>query len=70
MTTAKKASPKTNSARSFQEAYTESDNRKAYAFCSEGILCCTPSVRQHFDISHKSVAKLGEAERKVFLKGN
>ncbi|XP_012928620.1 protein FAM200A-like isoform X1 [Heterocephalus glaber] len=73
MTTAKKAKLKTDSGRSFQEAWTESFgviecNGKALCIlCSKSVVCRTSSVRRHFDTNHKSVAELGETERKEFL---
>ncbi|CAH2324767.1 general transcription factor II-I repeat domain-containing 2A-like [Pelobates cultripes] len=74
MCTAKKAKFKTDSGRSFQETWTESfgvieRNGKALCIlCSESVVSRTSSVRRHFDTNHKSVAKLGESERKEFLK--
>ncbi|XP_040297400.1 general transcription factor II-I repeat domain-containing protein 2-like [Bufo bufo] len=73
MSAAKKA--KTDSGRSFQEAWTESfgvieRNGKALCIlCNETVVCRTSSVRRHLDTNHKSVAALGETERKEFLEG-
>ncbi|XP_004873385.1 general transcription factor II-I repeat domain-containing protein 2A-like isoform X2 [Heterocephalus glaber] len=73
MTTPKKAKLKTDSGRSFQEAWTESfgvierDGKALCILCSVSVVCRTSSVRRHFDTNHKSVAKLGETERKEFL---
>ncbi|XP_023567860.1 general transcription factor II-I repeat domain-containing protein 2A isoform X2 [Octodon degus] len=73
MTTEKKAKLKTDSGRSFQEAWTESfgvieRNGKALCIlCSKSVVCRTSSVRRHFDTNHKSVAELGETERREFL---
>ncbi|XP_013358567.1 PREDICTED: uncharacterized protein LOC102022594 isoform X3 [Chinchilla lanigera] len=75
MTAAKKAKLKPDSGRSFQQAWTESfgvieRNGKALCIlCSESVVCRTSSVRRHFDTNHKSVAELGETERKEFLEG-
>ncbi|XP_013000519.1 protein FAM200A isoform X1 [Cavia porcellus] len=75
MTTAKKAKLKPDSGRSFQEAWTESfgvierDGKALCVLCSKSIVCRTSSVRRHFDTNHKSVAELGETERKEFLEG-
>jgi len=71
MSVAKKA--KKDSGRSFQEALTESfgvieRNGKAFCIiCTESVVCRTSSVRRHFNTNHKSVAKLGETEKKEFL---
>ncbi|XP_060548259.1 general transcription factor II-I repeat domain-containing protein 2A-like [Pantherophis guttatus] len=73
MSAAKKA--KRDSGRSFQEAWTESfgvieHNGKALCvLCNESVVCRTSSVRRHLDTNHKSVAKLGETERREFLEG-
>ena len=66
-------STKKDSGRSFQEAWTESfgvieRNGKALCIiCTESVVCRTSSVRRHFNTNHKSVAKLGETEKKEFL---
>ncbi|XP_013919890.1 PREDICTED: general transcription factor II-I repeat domain-containing protein 2-like [Thamnophis sirtalis] len=71
MSTAKKT--RTDSGRSFREAWTESfgmveHNGKALCtLCNESVVCRTSSVRRHFDTNHKSIAQLGEMERKEFL---
>ncbi|KAM5138157.1 general transcription factor II-I repeat domain-containing protein 2A-like [Mantella aurantiaca] len=73
MSKAKKA--KTDSGRSFQEAWTESfgvieRNEKALCvLCNESVVCRTSSVRRHFDTNHNSVAKLSEPEIRDFLEG-
>ncbi|XP_048364675.1 protein ZBED8-like [Sphaerodactylus townsendi] len=73
MAAAKKA--KTDSGRSFQDAWTElfgviERGGKAFCvLCNESVVCRTSSVRRHFDTNHENVAKLGEAERKEFLEG-
>ncbi|XP_010604765.1 general transcription factor II-I repeat domain-containing protein 2A-like [Fukomys damarensis] len=75
MSTPKKAKLKTDSGRSFQEAWTESfgvierHGKALCILCSVSVVCRTSSVRRHFDTNHRSVAKLGEAERKEFLEG-
>lgn len=75
MSTAKKVKLISDSGRSFQETWTESfgvieRNGKALCIlCSESVVSRTSSVRRHFDTNHKSVAELGEAERKEFLDG-
>ncbi|XP_070614862.1 general transcription factor II-I repeat domain-containing protein 2A-like [Erythrolamprus reginae] len=66
---------KTDHRRSFQEAWTESfgvveHNGKALCIlCNESVVCRTSSVKRHLDTKHKSVAGLGETERKEFLEG-
>ncbi|KAM3848206.1 general transcription factor II-I repeat domain-containing protein 2A-like [Vipera latastei] len=73
MNTAKKA--KTDSKRSFQAAWTESfgviecSGKALCVLCNESVVCCTSSVTQHFDTNHKSVAQLGDTERKEVLEG-
>ncbi|KAM6176971.1 protein FAM200B-like [Erethizon dorsatum] len=75
MTAAKKAKLKTDSGRSFQEAWTESfgvierNGKASCILCSKSVVCRTSSVRRHFDTNHKSIAELGETERKEFLEG-
>ncbi|XP_026578977.1 general transcription factor II-I repeat domain-containing protein 2-like [Pseudonaja textilis] len=68
---AKKA--RTDSGRSFREAWTESfgmieHNGKALCtLCNESVVCRTSSVRRHFNTKHKNVAELAATERKEFL---
>ncbi|MEE6511708.1 hypothetical protein FKM82_018407 [Ascaphus truei] len=75
MSTSKKAKLKTDSGRSFQEAWTqlfgviERNGKALCVLCSESVVSRTSSVRRHFDTNHKSVAELGKAERKEFLDG-
>ncbi|XP_013377247.1 PREDICTED: uncharacterized protein LOC102014543 [Chinchilla lanigera] len=75
VTTAKKAKLKPDSGRSFQEAWTESfgvierSGKALCILCSKSVVCRTSSVRRHFDTNHRSVAELGETERKEFLEG-
>ncbi|XP_073515719.1 harmonin-binding protein USHBP1 isoform X4 [Phyllobates terribilis] len=58
MSTAKKA--KTDSGRSFQEAWTESfgviecNGKALCTLCNESVVCRTSSVRRHFDTNHKT----------------
>ncbi|XP_005409605.1 PREDICTED: general transcription factor II-I repeat domain-containing protein 2A-like [Chinchilla lanigera] len=75
MTTPKKAKLRADSGRPFQESWTESfgvierDGKALCILCNVSVVCRTSSVRRHFDTNHKSVAKLGETERKEFLEG-
>ncbi|XP_032064570.1 SCAN domain-containing protein 3-like [Thamnophis elegans] len=71
MSAPKKA--KTDSGRSFQEAWTESfgviehSGKALCTLCNESVVCRTSSVRRHLDTKHKSVAELGATERREFL---
>ncbi|XP_058026529.1 general transcription factor II-I repeat domain-containing protein 2-like [Ahaetulla prasina] len=73
MSAAKKA--RTDSGRSFQEAWTKSfgviehSGKALCTLCNESVVCRTSSVRRHFDTKHKSVAELGATERKEFMEG-
>lgn len=73
MSTAKKA--KTDSGRSFQEAWTETygvierSGKALCIMCNESVVSRTSSVKRHFETNHNSVAELGLAQRKEFLVG-
>ncbi|XP_070622950.1 general transcription factor II-I repeat domain-containing protein 2A-like [Erythrolamprus reginae] len=74
MSAAKKA--KTDSGRLFQASWTElfgvvERNGKALCtLCYESVECHISSVRRHFETSHKSLVRLGETERKEFVKSS